>query len=348
MRAALTPARDAALATALVVAAVWAGSAGLEHLDPALLGYLGATLVAAFGVAYRASAAWRRPAAALYARAFARALLHPRTFAATLAAGAQNLGAQRFIARRSRVRWLAHVLLSGGTLASLAITLPLVFGWLHFEAAGPRAYRAVVFGALPALRFAVDGPVGWLVFHGLSLAAVAVLGGAVTFLALRLRAGRAPGARHAFHTAPLLLLVAVAATGLALPLAGRLHAPALFRVAAIAHEAAVVVFLVALPFSKLGHALLRPLALGAQAVRAAGAPRSRCARCRAPLAPSAQAAAVAALLEARGLRFGSHTALCPPCRRTLVAAAQAAVVGADFQPRLTGARPAAPASGAVA
>ena len=35
---------------------------------------------------------------------------------------------------------------AGGTLASFAITVPLVFGWLRFEADGQHAYRPVVAG----------------------------------------------------------------------------------------------------------------------------------------------------------------------------------------------------------
>lgn len=165
------------------------------------------------------------------------------------------------------------------------------------------------------------------------------MAGAVTFLALRLGTRRAPGTREGFHTAPLLLLLGVALTGLMLPLASRLGSPLLLRVAALAHEASVVVLLVALPFSKLGHVLLRPLALGVQAVRAPRAPEARCVRCDALLAPAAQQAAVAALLLARGFRFDAHAAACPSCRRRLVASTQAAAVGADFQPRLVSARP---------
>ncbi|HVQ24761.1 MAG TPA: hypothetical protein VMV01_06280, partial [Planctomycetota bacterium] len=310
----------------------------LAHLDVALLGYLGATLVAAFATTWRVSAYWRRPAAAIYARALLGALTRPRTLLRTGRTAARDLGAQRFIAQRSRARWLAHLLLSLGTLASFAITLPLVFGWLHFEADGQESYRAVLFGALPALRFGVEGALGWLVFHALSVAGVAVAAGAATFLALRMRVRREPGTRDAFHVAPLVLLLVVALTGLLLPLAGRLGSPLLMRVAAVAHEASVVVLLVALPFSKLGHLLLRPLALGAQAMRAPNVPRARCVHCGAPLAPAAQQAAVAALLAARGFRFAAHPTACPGCRRRLVASTQAALVGADFQPRLVSVR----------
>lgn len=160
MHGVLKPVRDGVLASTLLLGAVWAGSAGLAHLDPALLGYLGATLVAAFATTYRVSAYWRRPAAAVYARALWSALARPHSLLRAARGAARDLGTQRFIARRSRLRWLAHLLLSLGTLVSFAISLPLVFGWLHFEAEGQDTYRAVLFGALPAVRFTIEGALG--------------------------------------------------------------------------------------------------------------------------------------------------------------------------------------------
>src|SRR5262249_29180204 len=70
-------ARDATLATVLLLAAIWAGSHGFADVDRALLGYLAATLVATFGTVLRASAFWRRPASAFFARALVSALRSP-------------------------------------------------------------------------------------------------------------------------------------------------------------------------------------------------------------------------------------------------------------------------------
>jgi hypothetical protein len=328
VRAGLIPLRDATAATVLLLAAVWAGSGGFAHLDLALLGYLGATVVAAFGTVWRISTAWRRPAAAFYLRA----LWHRR---AVPGAG-RDLAAQGFIARRSWLRWSAHMLLSLGTLASFAITLPLVFGWMRFQAEGQSTYRILV-ASQPAGRFALDGPVAWLLFHALSLAAVAVVLGALYFLAVRWRARRLPGVATSFHLGPLLLLLAVALTGLALPATrGR---PDLFPIAAAVHELTVIVLLVAMPFSKLSHLLIRPLQLGAQVVRRPEAERVACTGCGAPLAPAAQIDAVAALLRERGLGFQR---VCPGCRRRQVAQTQAGLLGAHFQPPITGAAPRPP------
>ena len=323
------PLRDATLAISILIAAIGLGSHGYAHLDPALFGYLGATLVAAFALAWRASAFWRRPASAFYARALFAAVRDPRRVWRTVAYAGRDLAAQDFIRRRSTTRWLAHLLLSLGTVVSFAITLPLVFGWMFFQPAGDRAYRVVLFG-MPTLRFDVDGAVGWLLFHGLSLAAVAVVLGAVYFLQFRWRARRLPGATASFALAPLALLVVVAVTGLALP-ASR-NWPAVFSIAAALHQVSVVVLLVALPFSKLGHVLVRPLQLGARAVRARDAAWRRCAGCGAELAPAAQQQAVSELLAARGLRFTTHVEHCQACRRRQVAAAQAALVCVPVRP----------------
>ncbi|MGH7857786.1 MAG: hypothetical protein ACREQY_10690, partial [Candidatus Binatia bacterium] len=227
--------------------------------------------------------------------------------------------------------------LSWGTLAGFAITLPLVFGWLRFEAGSDRVYRAL-FVSFPVARFDVDGLPGWLVFHALSLSAVAVILGASYFLLLRLRLQRHPRALEAFHLAPLLSLLAVAITGLALPVASRAGGAWLPHAAAIAHEAAVIVLLVALPYGKLLHVFIRPLHLGAELVRARSGPVA-CPACGAPTAPAAQLEAIESMLAARGFRFEGHQRSCPGCRRRALATAQARLLGMEFQPR-----PAAPLS----
>jgi len=323
------PLRDAALATLALIAAIATGSGGGDDLDPALFGYLGATLIAAFALAWRASAFWRRPASAFYGRALLRSLREPRRLRRSVAFAGRDLAAQEFLRRRSSLRWLAHMLLSLGTLASFAITLPLVCGWMHFAPVAERDYRVVLF-TVPTLRFSVDGAFGWVLFHALALAAIAVVAGAGIFLVMRLRARRLPGVTSGFALAPLLLLLVVALTGLALP-ASR-GWPAAFRCAAVAHQASVVALLVALPFSKLTHVLIRPLQLGARAVRAPGEPWQRCRSCGEGLAPAAQHAAVASLLAQRGIAAG-HLDRCPACRRRELAVAQARQVDSSFQAR---------------
>jgi hypothetical protein len=326
----LKAARDGTLASALVGIAVWAGSRGGHDLDPALLGYLGATVAAVFTLGARTSAFWRRPPSAFYARALWSALLDPRRLRAALAAAGSDLAAQRFVAHRSHTRWLAHLALSLGTLASFAITVPLVFGWLHFEAEAQEAFRPVLAGVALA-PLALDGAAAWLMFHALTLAAVAVTLGAATLLILRLRPRAVPSGVSAAHLAPLLLLLFVALTGLALP-ASR-NEPTAFAVASRLHELSVLTLLVGLSSTKLSHVFVRPLQIGARLVRSPGAPAGVCVACGEAFAPAAQLAAVAAMLAARGAAFAGHQERCGPCRRRLVAAAQGELVGAWPRPR---------------
>jgi hypothetical protein len=326
--------RDAAHATTLLLVAIWLGSRLGTDLDPALYGYAAATVVAVCGLTWRASAFWRRPASAGYARALAGAIRSPRLLRTALRSAGADLGAQTFIARRSRLRWLAHLALSLGTLASFAITLPLVFGWLHFEAEGQTHYRPMLFGFPAGPALAVEGALAWLLFHALALAGVAVAFGAAYFLMARVRTRTIPGVTNGRHLAPLTLLLVVALSGLALP-ASRSN-PLAFAIASRVHELAVIVLLVAMPFSKLAHVLIRPLQLGARVQNRPDAERRLCG-CGAPLAPIAQLAAVEALLAARGARFAGHQQHCPACRRKLVAAAQARLLGAPFHPDLVAA-----------
>ena len=83
------------------------------------------------------------------------------------------LGFQTFLRARGRGRWIAHQLVFWGVILATLITFPLTFGWLAFfsdTATGPGytiyllGFRTVSFDALSLL--------GWMVFHGLDIAAV--------------------------------------------------------------------------------------------------------------------------------------------------------------------------------
>ena len=89
-----------------------------------------------------------------------------------------NLIAQRFIEKRSRLRWLAHLFIAWGCILAAAVTFPLSFGWIRFESSpnAPLVYEAFVFG-INLFHFASDGPLAPLVFNVLDIAAVMVLSG---------------------------------------------------------------------------------------------------------------------------------------------------------------------------
>jgi hypothetical protein len=319
---------DGAIAGSVLAIAVLIGSRGGRDLDPALFGYLAATFVAAIVGTARVSAFWRRRSSAFYGRALLAGLRDPKRLRSVIGAAGRDLGAQQPIANRSRARWLAHMGLSFGTLASFAITLPLVFGWLTFDAVGQHTYVPMLAG-IPVGRMAIDGTLAWVVFHALSLAGGAVTFGAGFFLLLRLRtriASRLAGSLGWTDLAPLVLLLAVAISGLALP-ASR-QSPTAFAIASAFHELVVIVLLVSLPFTKLAHVFIRPLQIGVRLVRADDQPRELCAGCGGALAPSAQIAAVEAMLAARGRHTAGHRRHCPACKRRLVAGAHSVELAA--------------------
>jgi hypothetical protein len=86
------------------------------------------------------------------------------------------------------------MLLMWGCLIAVAITFPLVFGWLHFRPVRGdlSLYEAVAFG-FPAFRFPHDSLIAFFLFHGLARVArdLACLGSCTPRVFLRY-----PWARH--------------------------------------------------------------------------------------------------------------------------------------------------------
>lgn len=320
--AAVAPLALAFGTTACLLLAIYLGSARFRHLDTALSGYLAATIVSCFALTYRVVAFWSRPASAFYARILFNALKHPRQATRMLRAGARDVAAQSFIRKRGLMRWLAHMSLSWGTMIAFAVTLPLVWGWLHFEAAGDRHYVAL-FAGVPTLRFDVGGVAGWLMFHVLSVAAVAVIGGCAYFLRQRWL----QGATAALHIGPLLLLVGVAGSGLLLIPAAAAEARWVLPAAQMIHQASVVALLLALAFSKLIHVFIRPLHVGVQLLRATSSESTHCRSCATAIVAAAQFAAVQTALAARGFQFAGYQDLCPACRRRNLATHHGALAG---------------------
>ena len=107
-----------AIAVIALLALVYIGSEGLRWFDAALAPYLFGTLLAAFATVYRYTVWLRRPPTARLNRRGWEALRSTdRLGSNLLALGGMlvtNLALQRFIASRSRTRWLAHQLLFWG------------------------------------------------------------------------------------------------------------------------------------------------------------------------------------------------------------------------------------------
>src|SRR6185503_2725729 len=96
--------------------------------------------------------------------------------------------ANRFIFARDRLRGLTHMLLMWVCLIAVAITFPLVFGWLHFRpvTGDLSLYEAVVFG-FPAFRFAHESPIAFVLFHGLVWSSFLVIAGVMLAMRRRMR-----------------------------------------------------------------------------------------------------------------------------------------------------------------
>ena len=186
-------------------------------------------LLAAFAVTYRYTVWLQRPPTRLFWSAGWQLLFRADTRRGNLAfllrALSAGLFAQKFIRRRSSTRWFAHLCFAWGTLIAVAVTFPLVFGWLHFETRplDDRAGTAWWCWGNVVSEFHTRSLARYVMFNLLNLSAVMVIVG--VSLALRRRL-RDPGsrARQQFGNdiVPLLLLLAVSATGLMLTLSTHL------------------------------------------------------------------------------------------------------------------------------
>lgn len=324
---------------ASLVAAIAVGSRGFSDFDPALVHYAFAAVFAAFAVVYRYAVwlgrppTWRyfvRTLELLRARGAARGLVPLAPLVA------DGFGAQRFIARRSRLRWVTHLCLSWGSSIAFAVTFPLVFGWLHFETTPVDAerYRAVVFGFVAA-EFPVHSVVAFLAFNALNLSAVLVLVGVALALWRRLgEAGEVAVQQFGHDVVPLLLLFAVAATGILLTVSARWLGGNGYPFLALTHAVTVIALLLYLPFGKLFHVFQRPAQLGVALYRQAGAEgaQARCLRCGESFASAMHVADLQTVLAKLGIDQrlpggGHYQEVCPPCRRRLVALNQGRMLG---------------------
>lgn len=329
--------RNGLLAVAAALALGWLGSGGLRWFDAALAGYLLGTLFAIFGTVYRYSVWLRRPPTARLSRRGWEALRAGGLPAVKqlVGLGASNLAAQTFIRERSETRWVAHQLVFWGCVIAAAITFPLTFGWLHFESVGNDAtlYRAFV-GPFATIAFDARGAFGWLVFHGLDVAAILVLAGVFLFLGRRVRDPGAIAVERSTDFLALAGLFAVSVTGLMLTVSTLWMGGRFYTFLTTTHALTVILGLMYIPFGKLFHVFQRPANLGVQLYRAAGdaGPQQRCSECAAPFASVMQMGDLKDVLPQVGFDYdlpsgGSWQDVCPACRRRVVMLAQAGRVG---------------------
>ena len=328
-------------ATTIVLALlIVLGSRNLAHFDAALVGYTFATLFATFGITYRYAMWLQRPPTRMYWRRGWQAFLSPRFLLGNLGRflhrAVVEVAFNRFIFRRGVLRGLAHWLLMWGCILAAAITFPLVWGWIHFETVPGdlEMYRTYVFG-FAAGEFPVDSWIAFVVFHGLVWASFLVLGGVM--LAFRRRLiDHGAGAVQQFgeDILPLVLLCAIAVTGLMLTVSYTWLRGYAYDFLAILHAVTVIVTLLWLPFGKFFHIFQRPAQLGVGFYKDVGArsEQARCARCDQPFASAQMIRDLITVEQQLGFRYETgagrathYQQVCPACRRALFGLAQGAL-----------------------
>ena len=334
-----TAATKATVVTLGLFGLIVAGSRNLAHFDAALVAYTFASLFAAYGITYRYAMWLQRPPTAVYwRRGFSLFLRrghldsHLRLWFVRVGA---DFAANAFIWKRDRLRGLTHMLLMWGSTLAAAITFPLVFGWIHFEAVAERPdwYRTVVFG-FPTGAFPVGSFFAFLVFHGLVWSAFLVIAGVMLAMRRRMRdEGAAAVQMFSEDMLPLLLLFAVSLSGLLLTVSYTWLAGYGYEFLATFHAITVIVTLLWLPFGKFFHIFQRPAQLGVAFYKdvAAKSEPARCRRCDHAFASRMHVEDLIAVERELGYRYeaaGSvehYQWICPPCRRALLALAQGAL-----------------------
>jgi hypothetical protein len=324
------------LSTIILAALIVLGSRNLAHFDAALVGYTFAVLFATFGITYRYAMWLQRPPTALYWRRGWQAFLNPKYALPNTLNWVRRIIADialnRFIWERGRLRWLAHWLILWGCILAIAITFPLVFGWLSFDAlaADPEWYRVVLFG-FPTIAFPIDSLFGFLLFHGLVWSAFLVIAGVMLAMRRRMRDGGAAALQmFGEDFLPLIMLFAISITGLMLTASYTWMRGYAYDFIAILHASSVIFTLLWLPFGKFFHIFQRPAQLGVRFYKDVGRQEvpANCRRCGHPFSSQVHIQDLIAVEQALGYRYEiagdaeHYQWICPPCRRAMLALAQ--------------------------
>src|SRR5262245_11815980 len=331
-------------ATGILVLLVVLGSRNLERFDAALVAYTFATLFAVFGLTFRYAIWLQRPSTSIYWRRgwqlFFRRRDLLRNAGLWLRRVSGEFAANDFIWRRGRMRGFTHMLLMWGCIIAVAITFPLVFGWLSFESVPGRLdmYRVFVFG-FPTLTFPHASAVGFFIFHGLVWASLLVIPGVMLAMLRRMRdEGAAALQLFAEDILPLVLLFSVSVTGLLLTVSYTWLQGYGYDFLALLHAVTVILTLLWLPFGKFFHIFQRPAQLGVEFYKDAAArgPVEACARCGRGFASKMHVEDLIGVERQLGYRYemdavnespDHYQRICPPCRRAMLALAQGRVTG---------------------
>ena len=325
----------ATLFTGLLVAAIVVGSRNLQNFDPALVIYTFATIFATWGVVYHYRVWLDKPPTRVYwERGWQlfrdQGILRSSVRIALLSV--RNLAAQEFIHRRSALRWWMHQLIFWGCVIAVLITFPLVFGWISFQTLpnDQQTYVVLLYG-FPVQTFRLHTLFAELLFHGLDVSAILVLGGIALSLWRRFRDRGAQAVQSfALDFLPIILLFAICVTGLALTVSQNWLRGEFYSFLAILHAITVIAALLYLPFGKFFHIFQRPAQLGVKLYQAAGASGepALCKRCGERFASHMHIEDLKGILPEVGFDYelGGSGAnwqdLCPSCKRKSLSVAQ--------------------------
>lgn len=313
------------------------GSRNLAHFDAALAAYTTAVLFATFGLTYRYAMWLQRPPTAIYWKrgwqTFFKSQHRSRNLRAWISHVFNDILINRFILARDKLRGITHLLLMWGCIIAIAITFPLVFGWLHFESIPEdlSLYQAYVFG-FPAFTFPVDSIFAFFAFHGLVWSSFIVIAGVMLAMRRRMREeGAAALQRFTEDFLPLILLFAVSITGLMLTASYTWLRGYAYDFIAILHAITVIMTFLWLPFGKFFHIFQRPAQIGVRFYKEVGEREAaaHCRRCGQPFTSLMHVNDLIQTEQELGYRYEMPDSpvehyqwICPPCRRAALALAQ--------------------------
>ena len=324
----------ATFATGLLIASIVVGSRNLENFDAALVIYTFATIFMTWGVSYHYYMWLQKPPTRLYWKRTWQLLRRQgaRGVRLVIHRTVTDLGMQTFIRKRSLNRWLMHQFLFWGCLLAVAITFPLVFGWIYFGSApnDQMMYVTYLFG-FPVASFKIRTVLSWFLFHGLDVAAVMVLAGVVLSLWRRMRDQGAQATQSfSMDFFPLILLTAISVTGLALTASTKWLRGNFYDFLSILHAVTVITGLLYLPFGKFFHIFQRPAQIGVKLYKEEGKADSgaHCARCGERFGSRIHVDDLKQVLRELGFDYSiagpaeTWQDLCPACKRKSLGNAQ--------------------------
>ncbi|MFB7951493.1 MFS transporter [Streptomyces sp. NPDC056045] len=328
------------LVSVLLILAIVFGSRLLENFDSALLPYAVATVFLAFGVAYRYTVWVSAPGARRLFRQGWRSFFSAANFRKAPTALprmiATYLGFQKFLGARSHARWAAHQLIFWGCVLAALITFPLTWGWFTFTSgtgSGP-GYEMRIWG-FKIIGFDSLNILGWLMFHGLDIAAVLVIPGASYFLWRRMKdRGAITGQRFAYDLVPLIALIVISVTGLLLTFSSIFLHGGGYEFLAILHMVSVVFTLIYIPFGKFFHMVQRPAAVGMQLFKYTARQDQEvfgCRRCEEPIDTGPYVENLRGTMRDLDLGFDEWAEYCPRCKRVLRGSAYLTQVKRGYQ-----------------